>query len=257
MHRLELLPRPRLCYLEIPAADVRQSAASFADDKPRRVGLIGTGWYGKSDLLRLIQVAPVEVVSLCDVDSQMLARGRHRGHPAGSRKRSRAPMPTTAKCWREGSRHRRGRHARSLACAADDRGRRSPARTSTCRSPSAWISRRPGHARGGAQVQPRGPGGHAAPQHAAPDRSPRPLHQGRRWARSRWSKSIATTTCAPPTNPPDTARPPISITRCGPAPRPCAPTTRWCIRAAGARSWSTATASSATCASTCSTWFAG
>ncbi len=28
--------------------------------------------YGKVDLLRLIQVAPVEVVSLCDVDSQML-----------------------------------------------------------------------------------------------------------------------------------------------------------------------------------------
>jgi predicted dehydrogenase len=39
----------------------------------KRVGLIGTGWYGKTDLLRLIQVAPVEVVSLCDVDRQMLA----------------------------------------------------------------------------------------------------------------------------------------------------------------------------------------
>ncbi|MBD2756939.1 Gfo/Idh/MocA family protein [Spirosoma validum] len=38
-----------------------------------RVGLIGTGWYGKSDLFRLIQVAPVEVVALCDVDKNMLA----------------------------------------------------------------------------------------------------------------------------------------------------------------------------------------
>src|SRR4249919_1849835 len=38
-----------------------------------RVGLIGTGWYGKSDLFRLIQVAPVEVVSLCDVDRRMLS----------------------------------------------------------------------------------------------------------------------------------------------------------------------------------------
>lgn len=46
---------------------------SYAVDKPRRVGLIGCGWYGKIDLLRLIQVAPVEVVSLCDVDKQMLA----------------------------------------------------------------------------------------------------------------------------------------------------------------------------------------
>ncbi len=40
--------------------------------KPRRVGLIGSGWYGKSDVFRLIQVAPVEVVCLCDVDRKML-----------------------------------------------------------------------------------------------------------------------------------------------------------------------------------------
>lgn len=40
--------------------------------KAWRVGLIGTGWYGKSDLFRLIQVAPVEVVALCDVDRNML-----------------------------------------------------------------------------------------------------------------------------------------------------------------------------------------
>src|SRR4051794_19284772 len=48
-------------------------AADLADGKPKRVGLIGTGWYGKCDLFRLLQVAPVEVVSLCDVDSKMLA----------------------------------------------------------------------------------------------------------------------------------------------------------------------------------------
>ena len=39
----------------------------------KRVGLIGSGWYGKCSLFRLIQVAPVEVVSLCDVDRKMLA----------------------------------------------------------------------------------------------------------------------------------------------------------------------------------------
>jgi predicted dehydrogenase len=39
---------------------------------PLRVGMIGSGWYGKCDLFRLIQVAPVEVVSLCDVDKQLL-----------------------------------------------------------------------------------------------------------------------------------------------------------------------------------------
>jgi predicted dehydrogenase len=40
--------------------------------KPWRVALIGTGWYGKSDLFKLIQVAPVEVVALCDVDKNQL-----------------------------------------------------------------------------------------------------------------------------------------------------------------------------------------
>jgi predicted dehydrogenase len=47
-------------------------AAEFADMK-KRVGLIGTGWYGKCDLWRLVQVAPVEIVSLCDVDKRLLA----------------------------------------------------------------------------------------------------------------------------------------------------------------------------------------
>lgn len=47
-------------------------ALDILNQKPKRVGLIGTGWYGKSDLFRLIQVAPVEVVSLCDVDQHLL-----------------------------------------------------------------------------------------------------------------------------------------------------------------------------------------
>ncbi len=52
------------------------SSHVFAADarKPRRVGVIGCGWYGKCDLFRLLQVEPVEVVSMCDVDSQMLSK---------------------------------------------------------------------------------------------------------------------------------------------------------------------------------------
>ena len=45
----------------------------FRPATPYNVGLIGTGWYGKSDLFRLIQVSPVNVVALCDVDKNMLA----------------------------------------------------------------------------------------------------------------------------------------------------------------------------------------
>ena len=39
---------------------------------PLQVALIGAGWYGKSDLFRLIQVADVEVVGLADPDKNML-----------------------------------------------------------------------------------------------------------------------------------------------------------------------------------------
>src|SRR5512136_793774 len=64
-------------FIQVGAAGLALSAlgnyaAEFADPK-KRVGLIGCGWYGKCDLLRLIQVAPVQVVSLCDVDKRMLA----------------------------------------------------------------------------------------------------------------------------------------------------------------------------------------
>ena len=63
---------------------LKQSAAALAvsglpryaqqlADTRKRVALIGTGWYGKADLLRLVQVAPVNVVSLCDVDTRMLS----------------------------------------------------------------------------------------------------------------------------------------------------------------------------------------
>jgi predicted dehydrogenase len=65
-------------------------AAQLADQKPKRVGLIGCGWYGKIDLVRLIQIAPVEVVSLCDVDKRMLAEAAERvGARQASKKKPR------------------------------------------------------------------------------------------------------------------------------------------------------------------------
>src|SRR5215207_4903678 len=48
-------------------------ALDIVNGKTKRVGLIGAGWYGKSDLWRLVQVAPVEIVSICDPDKKMLA----------------------------------------------------------------------------------------------------------------------------------------------------------------------------------------
>src|SRR3989441_5672341 len=66
----------RRSFLRTSAAALAWSRVSgYAAElgEKKRVGLIGCGWYGKCDLLRLIQVAPVEVVSLCDVDRRMLA----------------------------------------------------------------------------------------------------------------------------------------------------------------------------------------
>lgn len=37
-----------------------------------RVGVIGCGWYGKNDMARLLQIAPVDVRALCDPDRNML-----------------------------------------------------------------------------------------------------------------------------------------------------------------------------------------
>ncbi len=50
-----------------------QQVRGWAEAANPRVGLIGSGWYGKCDVLRLIQVAPVNVVSICDVDKKMAA----------------------------------------------------------------------------------------------------------------------------------------------------------------------------------------
>src|SRR5687767_4826845 len=50
---------------------IHTNAYAQASEKKKRVGLIGCGWYGTCDLLRLIQVAPVDVLALCDVDTMM------------------------------------------------------------------------------------------------------------------------------------------------------------------------------------------
>jgi predicted dehydrogenase len=67
----------------------QEAMAELINGKPKRVGLIGTGWYGKADLLRLIQVAPVDVVSLCDVDSSLLSEAA--GIVAGRQKSGKKP----------------------------------------------------------------------------------------------------------------------------------------------------------------------
>jgi predicted dehydrogenase len=68
MNRRDFLQSGAAAGLALAASGYHLAAA----EKTPRVGLIGCGWYGKEDLRRLIQVAPVEVVALCDVDKRML-----------------------------------------------------------------------------------------------------------------------------------------------------------------------------------------
>ena len=60
------------------AAAFRGPVLASSRGHARRVGLIGCGWYGKTDLFALTQVTPVDVVALCDVDTQMLAEAARR-----------------------------------------------------------------------------------------------------------------------------------------------------------------------------------
>jgi predicted dehydrogenase len=48
------------------------STGFIGNTYPLRIAVIGTGWYGKSDLFRLLQIASCEVVALCDVDQKQL-----------------------------------------------------------------------------------------------------------------------------------------------------------------------------------------
>jgi len=95
MHRRQFLQTAAAA-----APFVLTGRSAFADefgDMKKRVGLIGTGWYGKADLMRLIQVAPVNVVSLCDVDSTMLQAA---GELTASRQLSKK-IPRLYKDYRE------------------------------------------------------------------------------------------------------------------------------------------------------------
>jgi predicted dehydrogenase len=89
MRRRDFLRNGGLAALALAS---RPGIEAFAATPPR-VGLIGSGWYGKCDLFRLLQVAPVEVVSLCDVDRRMLQQAAEQ--VAGRQASGRTPRTFT------------------------------------------------------------------------------------------------------------------------------------------------------------------
>ena len=60
MNRRDFMKAGAAAGLALPLLNAHVAGAQ--DQKPIRAGLIGSGWYGKCDILRLIQVAPVEML---------------------------------------------------------------------------------------------------------------------------------------------------------------------------------------------------
>ena len=162
------------------------------DGKPRRVGLIGTGWYGKVDLLRLIQVAPVEVVSLCDVDKKMLAEAAEIVAGRQASKKS----PRTYGDYREMLAEK---DLDIVLIATPDHWHALPAIAAMEAGADLYLQKPvsvdvvEGRAiLDTAPARPGRAGRHAATEHPAPDRGPRPGRPRRASSgRSPWSKFAA------------------------------------------------------------------
>ena len=179
-----------------------------ASDKPLRVALIGCGWYGKTDLLHLIQVAPVEVVGLCDVDSQMLATAAE----LVSQRQPSKKKPTTYADYdkllaAEQPGNRADRYARSLALSADGRGVQGRGRCVSAKADQLRRHRRAGNGGCGAEVQPHRAGRFAAAQHAAFAGSSRSIHSQRGTGKGRVRRYPQRIPNSPGSFPPNTSPP--------------------------------------------------
>src|SRR5712692_1840700 len=95
MNRRQFLKKSSAGALALSA--ISYAPTTVAAEKVRRVGLIGAGWYGKSDLWRLVQVSPVEIVSICDPDKHMLAEAVE----IASQRQQSKKQPRTYKDYRE------------------------------------------------------------------------------------------------------------------------------------------------------------
>ena len=184
-------------------------ALAFDEQKRRRVGLIGSGWYGKSDLFRLIQIAPVEVVSLCDVDKRMLAEA---ADMVAARQASKK-RPRTYADYREMLKEKdldivevaTPDHWHALTMieavkAGADVYCQKPISVDVVEGQAMLAA-----ARKYKRVVQVGTQRRSTPHLV----EARDRHHPRRasWARSGWWRFTATTTCARPSNPPDTKPP--------------------------------------------------
>ena len=225
-----------------------------------RVGMIGSGWYGKSDLLRLIQVAPVEVVSLCDVDKQMVADA---ADMVATRQASKK-KPRTYTDYRAMLKER---DLDIVIIETPDHWHALPMIDAVKAGMDVWVQKPisvdvvEGQAMLAAARKYKTVVQVGMQRRSTPhlDRGARQdiVKSGKLGKIAHRRDLLLLPHARDAESSGRASRPRTSTTRCGPARRRCVRTTRWCIRAAGAPSWNTATASWATCACTCSTWCAG
>src|SRR5947209_10757256 len=236
------------------------AATANAQDQPRppRVGLIGCGWYGKCDLLRLLQVAPVEVTALCDVDSTMLNDAA--GIVAG-RQRNRQ-RPRTFADYRE---MLRLRDLDIVLIATPDHWHALPMIAAVEAGADVYVQKpisvdiAEGKAMVAAARRTRKVVQVGTQRRSTPhiiDAKDRVIGAGL-LGRVAHVEIYCYYHMRARENPPD-AMPPENLDyEMWTGPAPMRPYNTLVIRENGGRSWNTATASSATCASTCSTWCVG
>ena len=191
--------------LSLPGAGY---AAEFADQKPKRVGLIGAGWYGK---MRPVPAHPGGA-----------RRGglalRRRQEDAGRGRRDVATRQASKKKPRTYGDYREMLkekdldivliatpdhwHALAMIAAVE-----AGADVYVAEADQRGRDRGPGHAGRGAQASAGGPGGHPAAQHAPPDRGPRPDRPRGQARQDRPGRNLLLLPHAARGNPPDTNPP--------------------------------------------------
>lgn len=87
--------------LAASAALAGAGAQGHASDRVWRVGVVGSGWFGKVNLFALMQAAPVEPVALCDVDARMLTEAADRTMARPDSVRPPTRRPALYKDYRE------------------------------------------------------------------------------------------------------------------------------------------------------------
>jgi predicted dehydrogenase len=249
MNRREFLQASALSLASVATLE----AQDYDRDKTRRVGLIGCGWYGKSDLFRLNQVAPIEIVSLCDVDSIMLSNA---AEMAASRQRSKK-RPRTYSDYRKMLAEKDldivliatpdHWHALTMIEAAKsgvDIYVQKPISVDIVEGQAMVAAARKYN-----RVVQVGTQRRSTP-HIIEARD-RFLNEGK-LGKIALVEIIVITTCDRAEIRPIPRLRQTSITRCGPVRLPCGPTISGFIQGHGAPSWNMATELSEICASTCS-----